>query len=235
MKITAKHLPAGKITVEEKEEMYAILHKYFGNISPEKFADDLLSKDRVIIMKDENTGQVVGFSTQKIFETQFLEEDVIVVYSGDTIVDEQYWRSIQLPRTFWDMIQSISRNNPGKRIFWMLISKGVRTYRFLPVFYNSFYPSYQHPIPEDIQLFMHKIGKYIFPERYDPGSGIIKSFGKHQFLKLQYHPRKDRNKDLHERFFYEKNPKFYEGDELLCLVETKLSNLKPYFQELFSQ
>ncbi len=233
MKVKGKFIQPQMVSKKEEREMFAILDKYFGNVSLEEFRKDLYSKEYVIILYSETDNKIAGFSTQKVFSSLIEDEEVTVVYSGDTIIDQKYWGTRELPIAFWKMTRHIKQKNPQKRIFWMLISKGVRTYRFLPVFCHIFYPSYKYPTPLKYVNFMHDIGKKVFPERYDIETGLIVSSGKHQFLKEKFHPPIKRNNNPHEKFFYEKNPNFINGDELLCITEMEIENIQPYFQKFF--
>ncbi|MCK7539919.1 MAG: hypothetical protein MZV63_57940 [Marinilabiliales bacterium] len=70
-----------------------------------------------------------------------------------------------------------------KKIYWMLISKGIRTYKYLPTFFIDFYPTVNKETPPEIQVFMHHLCKLKFKELYDPTKGIVKAPSDGQFLK----------------------------------------------------
>ncbi len=234
MKLKGQYLHPGKITPKEECEMFGLMSKYFGNVSLDQFREDLYEKDYIILLKSIDNGKVAGFSTQKVFYSLLGKEKVTVVYSGDTIIDRRYWGTRVLPDVFWQLTREIKKAQEDYRIFWMLISKGVRTYRFLPVFYRVFYPNYKSNTPTVYKEFMDRIGYEIFPHRYNPHTGIIVSSGEHQYLKEAFHPPRNRNSNPHEVFFYENNPGFIKGDELLCITELELDNIHPHLQKHFS-
>ena len=57
---------------------------------------------------------------------------------------------------------------------WFLLVSGYRTYRFLPVYSELFYPRFDKPTPGDVQALMHRMAEARFNGRYDPQSGIVR-------------------------------------------------------------
>jgi hypothetical protein len=69
-----------------------------------------------------------------------------VVYSGVTIIRSEYWGTPQLPSTWIKTVLEKSAEMV-QPLYWLLISSGYKTYRFLTVFYKEFYraTTSQHP------------------------------------------------------------------------------------------
>ncbi len=235
MKIKGKFIETKELPATMAREMYHIPDRYFGNVSWKTFKEELYAKDYVILIESVEEERIVGFSTQMLFTAFLGEEEVSVIYSGDTIIDQKYWGTRELPLQFWNLSRAVAKTNGGKRIFWMLISKGIRTYRFLPVFFRCFYPTYREPVPDKYQAFMDFIGAYVFPDRYDKNTGLVKSSGKHQYLKAQFHPPVEKTNNPHNAYFYKRNPNYKQGDELLCITEMKIENIQPPLQKYFSE
>jgi len=81
----------------ERGAMYEVLSRHFEGVEPGQFRKDLDEKNWVILL-EEFLGQISGFSTLLLYETEHDGERLSVVYSGDTIVDRAAWGSSALPR-----------------------------------------------------------------------------------------------------------------------------------------
>ncbi|HUG09412.1 MAG TPA: hypothetical protein VMM36_00275 [Opitutaceae bacterium] len=205
--------------------MFALLTQYFEGVSQEQFASDLAEKSHVILL--ECAGRLVGFSTLLAYETRFENEPVSVIYSGDTIVAPEAWRSPALSRAWIDTVNRLRHDFTRGRYFWLLLTSGFRTYRFLPVFWREFFPNYERPTPPDIRRLADELACERFGDAYDAGTGIVR-FARPQRLRpaLAAVPS-GRLRDPHVAFFHERNPGHAQGDELVCLTELTDANLTP--------
>ena len=57
-------------------------------------------------------------------------------------------------------------------LYWFLIAKGYRTYRFLPVFFREFYPRYECATPAWAKSLLDALGRTMFGQAYDPRRGL---------------------------------------------------------------
>ena len=218
------------LSEKQKQEMYALMVQHFDNVFRAQFEKDLAEKDWVILLLDELSGELKGFSTQRLFEHDYKGESLLIMFSGDTIIHPDFWGSFVLPVTWGRLMLSIRSQYRNKKLYWMLISKGFRTYRFLPVFYYKFFPRYDQATPEWEQGLIHSLGKKKFPRQYDETSGIVRAAIRSQFLKasLAAVEEAQRKKNPHIDFFVQTNPNFHRGDELVCIAPFDETNIKPY-------
>jgi hypothetical protein len=191
------------VTGAERDAMFALLDEYFLGVTREQFEADLAEKNWVIVL--EEAGRVRGFSTLLVRDG--------VVHSGDTIVHREAWGSSALARTWLEAVKQLRPQ------YWLLITSGFRTYRFLPVFWKEFWP--RHDAPERPAL-LEKLARERFGRRYD--NGIVR-FDAPQILRngLKEIPP-GRLDDPHVRFFAERNPGHAAGDELVCLCPLTAEN-----------
>ena len=75
-------VPVAAVTLSERHEMYALLRSYFVGTTRGRFESDLREKEAVILLRDEASGQVRGFST---FTRMAPLANVVAFFSGDTI------------------------------------------------------------------------------------------------------------------------------------------------------
>ncbi len=226
MALTASLRGVNELAPEDMDGMYALMTSHYQHVHRDVFEHDLAGKDAVILLHEVGTSQLRGFSTQVCFD----HEDLRILFSGDTIIHPDHWGGMQLPVMFGRMMQALKREEPHRRLFWMLISKGFRTYRFLPVFFHQFYPHVDRPTPAWEQSLMDSLGQLRFANGYDPAAGLIRGGEGAQSLRNDL--AEDRchqtKPDPHIEFFFETNPRHAQGDELLCLAEFDDANLKPF-------
>lgn len=220
-------VPTGELSSLDVEAMYLLLGKHFQGVERNVFNTDLNYKNWVILLKDSKTNQLKGFSTLLFYNTNFAGESISVVYSGDTIMDPSAWSSSSLSRTWIDSINKLRTKYCQGKLYWLLICGGYRTYRFLPIFWQNFYPRYDVITPLDISHFMEYLAHERFGKGYNPKSGVV-SFPHPHILRegLRGIP-KERLSDPHIQFFDRINPGHLNGNELVCLTEISETNLTP--------
>jgi len=222
------HLVAiAELSTVDREAMYGLLSTHFAGVKRAVFDADLNTKNWVILLKDERSQMLKGFSTILMYETGFAGEELTVVYSGDTIMDPSAWSSSALSRAWIASVNQLRRKYPRGKLYWLLISSGYRTYRFLPTFWQEFYPRYDVLTSPTMARLMQFLAQRQFGDFYDATTGIVR-FPYPQQLKgqLQGIPE-ERCKDPHIDFFAAKNPHHDQGDELVCLAEITETNLTP--------
>ena len=74
-----------------------------------------------------------------------------MVYSGDTIVAPEAWGTTALARGWITAVNQLRERYPRGKYFWLLLTSGFRTYRFLPVFWREFFPRYDATTPTEHQ------------------------------------------------------------------------------------
>ncbi|MBF2065188.1 MAG: hypothetical protein IGS39_12305 [Calothrix sp. C42_A2020_038] len=217
----------------QKDTMYTLLNTHFEGVRRDVFELDLNNKNWVILIEDET--QLKGFSTLLMYTTQFNGENVNVVYSGDTIVDPSAWSSSTLSRNWINSVQKLRGEYPEGKLYWLLISGGFRTYRFLPIFWQEFYPRYDKPTPNRISELMHFLAYQRFGEFYKYTSGVVRF--QHPYVLrdgLREIPS-ERLQDPHIRFFAERNSGYILGDELVCITEVSEENLTKAGRRMWSK
>ncbi|HLO47727.1 MAG TPA: hypothetical protein VK211_04840 [Kamptonema sp.] len=226
-------VPVTKLHPSDRIAMYTLLESHFQGITSEGFHTDLARKNWVLLLKDETSNTLKGFSTLMLCQTSFLGEKITVIYSGDTIVDPSAWSSTTLPRTWIAAVNFLRQQYAENKLYWLLICSGFRTYRFLPIFWKEFYPHYDRDTPAYIQNLMTSLAQEYYGDCYDKESGIVR-FNSPQILRdgLIEIP-KGRENNPHIQFFTTKAPGYRFGDELVCLTEICYENLTSAGQRMW--
>jgi len=217
-------VPRSRLGTTDREQMFDLLAQHFEGVTPTQFERDLSEKNWVILLH-RSGGRLVGFSTLLAYETSFEGQPVSVIYSGDTIVSPEAWGSTALARGWIGCVRQLRQSCPRGRFYWLLLTSGFRTYRFLPVFWREFHPRFDALMPPESRKLRDHLAAERFGPSYAPGSGIV------QFV----HPQKlrgalctvpeGRTNDPHVTFFVSHNPGHTHGDELVCLTELSDDNL----------
>ena len=211
----------------DRTAMYSLLSTHFQGVEQAVFEADLNQKNWVILLEDQASNTLKGFSTLLMYETVFAGETLSVVYSGDTIMDPSAWSSSVLSRAWITSVNQLRSNYSSGRLYWLLISSGYRTYRFLPTFWKEFYPRYDTPTPADAQKLMEFLAHKQFGNWYDKQTGIVRFPHPHILREGLKGIPEERLKDPHIQFFETQNPGHLVGDELVCLTEICEENLTP--------
>ena len=221
------HRPA-EISPDQRARMCTLLNDFFENVSRAQFDADLAEKEWAFVFSDA-AGTVQGFSTLMRLNVTVDGRPVVAVYSGDTIIHPDFWHEMELPKLWGKHVFALAAEvhaaTPAAAVYWFLISSGYKTYRFLPVFFENFYPTYRQPTPPEIQRTIDALARYKFGDQYDPVTGIIR-FASAAPLRegvAEVDERRLKNRDI--AFFVEKNPGHAAGEQLACLVEIDHANI----------
>jgi hypothetical protein len=225
--------PAVGLDIGTVDAMFALYGRYYDAATADRFRHDLTEKDFVILLRDGD-GALQGFSTALVGDHRFEGRRLRSFYSGDTIVDEAYWGQQALPTAWFQLTGHIKAAEPETPLYWFLLVKGHRTYRYLYAFFKDFSPHHKRATAPFDRTLTDMLAAERFGDAYDPCQGVIRFPESHGHLKAAWAeiPAKDRRRP-EVRFFLERNPGYVNGDELVCLTELKLENLKPLAARLF--
>lgn len=207
----------------QREEMFLLLAEHFNGVTRERFESDLSEKNWVLEIRRAN--RLVGFSTLLVCEHLFRGEWITVVYSGDTIMSPEAWNSPVLARSWIAAVNEMRASHGHRPCYWLLLTSGFRTYRFLPVFWREFYPRYDQPTPADVQELIQDLASRQYGTCYDSAAGVVRFAQPQQLRGALAEVPPGRSADPHIAYFLRRNPGHRAGDELVCLTEIDEGNL----------
>jgi hypothetical protein len=217
----------------ERAGMFALLTRHFEGVTRRGFDADLAEKNWVVVL--EEAGRMAGFSTLLIYETLHDGEPLTVVYSGDTIMERGAWNTAALPGSWIAAVRTLREWHPGGRLYWLLLTSGFRTYRFLPVFWREFYPRHDAPTPAGTAALLSHLAAGRLGAAFLPGSGIARLPHPQVLAPDLRSVPEGRSADPHVAFFFERNPGWIEGDEMVCLTEIAYENLTPAGRRMWTR
>lgn len=212
-----------ELSSTNKVEMFRLLTQHFDGVTPEQFARDLAEKNLALLLEREDT--LVGFSTLQAYTTAFEGETINVIYSGDTIVTPGAWGTTALPRAWVAGVDALRAKLPAARCFWLLLTSGFRTYRFLPVFWREFFPRFDALMSAVTRRMLNQLAKERFGNQFDLEMGVVRFTNPQRLKDGLEQIAEGRSRDPHISFFELRNPGHANGDELVCLTELCPENL----------
>jgi hypothetical protein len=221
----ASTVPTSSLDSRTVREAYALFERTYEGADRARFLSDLAEKQFVILLRDRETGVLKGFSTV-LLQDVAAPHRAIVVFSGDTVIDREYWGQKQLQIAFAKLLVTLKLRSPRRRVYWFLISKGYRTYLLLANAFPRAIPRCDRTPDAELQRHLHELAVARFGAQYDPSSGVIRYESAHERVRDGLAPVTDRHREnRHVRYFIERNPGHAEGDELACLADVRLRDL----------
>jgi hypothetical protein len=229
MKLESKTVAVSELSRDCISQMQQLMEAHYEGVSPRQFQADLFNKQWVILLYHE--GRLCGFSTQMLFDHRLPGRTFKILFSGDTIIEKKLWGSLALPVAWGRLMLSLRSAHPDAELYWLLTSKGYKTYRFLPVFFREFHPCCTAETPALERELLHSVAARRFGKKFDAATGILHATPGAQRLRAgvaDIDPK--RLQDPHVAFFQKLNPGYAQGDELVCLARFHPDNLTPYIR-----
>ena len=214
---------ADALRASDRQQMLVLMQTYYEGVSFRDFHRDLSEKHWVITLRTPS-GEVCGFSTQVILQVPG-HCDSLALFSGDTIIAKSHRGRNDLAGLWGRLALEQIDLFPDKKLYWFLISKGYKTYRYLSLFFHEYYPRLGVVTPPTVLTLNHALAEWKFGDRYDPMQRIVRAteFGCH--LRAEVAPvLSHRLRDPSVSFFVESNPDHALGDELCCLAPLNRQN-----------
>lgn len=224
--------------------MFRVFERYYKDVSWEQFIEDLSDKQSLFMVIEEGLagGRIVGFSTNWK-RTLALSDGrrATFLFSGDTVVEKEYWGTRLLQMAFFWYILRAKLASPFSPVYWMLISKGYKTYLMMRSNFPNSFPSAEGSIDASTRAVIDEFYSRRFGAAYQPETGLIAFDTPHGAVKEGIAaPPPQLASDPEVRFFMKANPRYQEGVELACLAQVRFSDfprhlLKYFLRPLFAR
>lgn len=214
----------------QAQAMQDLYLAHYCETSPAIFRADLAAKHDVLLLW--HAGALVGFTTWRLDACMHEGRVIRVLYSGDTVVHRAHWGQQALAFAWIRRMGELAREGAAP-LYWLLLVKGHRTYKYLSVFALRFFPHWQQAEPELETLAAH-LARTRFGDEYLPGAGIVRFASPRGQLRPEIAlPSAAECAKAATRHFLARNPGYAQGDELVCLCELAAHNMRPLARRLF--
>jgi hypothetical protein len=207
------------LTDSERARMLSLMQLCYDNVDPARFRSDLENKRDVIVLVDGD-GTIMGFSTVRIAEEMLDGRRVDILFSGDTVIHPDCWGAKALQWGFLAYTLRHKLRRPWRPLYWLLLSKGYKTYLLLTNNFPTAFPRRAHAAPDSLVALRNKVATDWWGSEYDASTEIltwadardrVRSGVAALDAQTLAHP------DI--AWFVEKNPRWSEGQELVCFAE----------------
>ena len=213
--------------------MYALFRQYYEGVSENQFESDLAAKDTLVILRDD-AGVLRGFSSLAVSSHVCGGAAARVAFSGDTIIERAFWGSPAFSFSWIRHIAAVAAEAPGVPLYWLLIVKGHRTYRYLPAFARVFVPDWRGRDDPGLAALRDDLAANRFGAAYDREAGIVRCAQPAGRLAPEWAAVSAREAQrLDVRFFLRRNPGYALGDELVCLCPLRPDNMQPLARRIY--
>ena len=217
--LRSKVISVQSLRADKLHDMWRVFSRYYDDIERARFESDLMKKNHIILLIDSGDKSMQGFSTLELIPGEVDDKKFLAIYSGDTIINEEYWGQTALQRAFTTYTLKRMVQNPTIPVYWFLISKGYKTYLLLSRNYVEHWPRWEEPTPPFQSAVIDLLSSSKFGDAWKRDLGVLKFEVPQGKLKGDVAPIDDellrQFKDI--KFFHEANPGHHKGDELCCL------------------
>ena len=238
----SKNSPRGEyrktknFTEDNLKQMYAVFEKYYDNTNFELFKRDFSSKSGAFLILHPKSGDIVGFSTIKELSLEIDGKMTHAFFSGDTVIEKEFWGNRILVYLFYKYLIAFRLRKLGAPIYWLLISKGFKTYLILANNYYSYYPHYKGK-HQGLKKIADAYSEAYYGEYYDRDKGVLDFGDDYAPLKGDIAPITDqmRKKSPKIRFFEQQNPEWERGTELVCVGAIPTQDFFRYIERFLTK
>ena len=217
-KLKATTIAVSRLATADRARMLTLMQAYYDGVTEPQFVADLEKKDAVILLTDAR--QIIqGFSTLVSLRIEVEGRSARGVFSGDTVLAKDYWGSRALGRAFLRYLLIEKLRAPAEPLYWLLISKGYKTYLMMANNFAEHYPRYERQVPARVRRVMDGFYTALYATAYDPATGLIEA-PRAARLKSAVAPIPARLIETSPRiaFFERRNPRWRQGCELACIA-----------------
>lgn len=211
------------LTVQDVRRMHALFEAHYACSPLSTFLDDLSRKDGAFVVRHQKTQEIIGFSTLGIYQFQMGGRTVKGLFSGDTIIERAHWGSRSLQSAFARKLFVEACKSPLMPQYWLLISKGYKTFLLMARNFPEFHPRRGQHQPELATLVVDYC-EALFPGKLNRQTMLLEFGEDANRLKDDVAVITDemRQRDADIRFFEALNPTWQQGTELPCIARADL-------------
>jgi hypothetical protein len=224
--------PVISLAADERRQLASLYLRHYDGSNEARFFTDLNEKSEVLLLY--HNGGIVGFTTFLIYGFEWYGQPLRILFSGDTIIEPAHWGQQTFGQAWIRRMGQLYREAPALPLYWFLIVKGHRTYRFLPLVGQTFFPHWQQAPDPGLQVLAEALATARFGAAYDPYSGLVRFEHSHGHLKPDIAlPKAHELEKPVVAFFMRRNPGYLNGDELVCLCPLHADNMRPLTRRVF--
>lgn len=231
--LAARVVPRTELDGATVRTMFALYASNYADTSAAIFRRDLVQKTHVLLLSRDDGG-LSGFTTIELYRSTAPGHAVSVLFSGDTVVERADWGSPALALEWLRFAGAVARAD-SLPLYWLLIVKGHRTYRFLPAFAKRYVPHHELADSPEERMMLSALAREKFGAHFDAATGVVHFPTPQGRLADALAEVPERHRRLPAvAHFLGLNPGYRDGDELVCLCRLAAENMRPFAARVFT-
>ncbi len=232
--ICCEVVPVDSLSARERRELFGVITGHFDGVSEAEFLADLTEKQTIILLRDEASRAIRGFSTMMLIEASIDGQRRAAVYAGDTVMEPDLWGHSTWVYAWARRGFIMATESGADRPHLLLLTSTHRSYRFMAGFFHEYFPRADRPTPPETRTLIDAFIQRRFPTEYDPARGVVSLREPRPVRAGRQDPMAlDDADDI--RFFRALNPGCGRGDYLVCAAEFTWDNLTPLGRRVVSE
>ena len=204
------------------------------NVTRESFARRLGDFDRVALVLEKGTAQLVGFTGIRVKEFNIKGHGKLgAVCFGQTYILPGYRGQGSIQRAVTRLLFTERIRSPFTRWFFWSDALSYKPYLVMARNLRDYFPHPEKPTPAITQALIEAVGEHYYGAAFDRSTGtVIKSD-----IRLKSHVAPvgaDERRDPAIQFFVERNPQYVAGHGLIIVCPLSLRNLATYVHRVVS-
>lgn len=222
------------VSDQDIREIFNGLYKnYYKGVDEAYFLNNFRQRDYALLFSIEGQEEIKGFSLQEVIPMSIDGKEIVVIWAGDILIHPDYWGKNDYKLKLSEFCVKILEENPDKFVYRIATPKGYKTYKIVQKLVHQFYISPDNP---DYPTLEGKIIDKVLLSKYPPHI-----YNSHTKMVVP-EPEEDAHRlsdgfaqigakeleDPYIRFFYEKNPDYARGNEIVTIAPITPENLVHY-------
>lgn len=205
--------------------MWQLYKKYY-SYSRDYFMDRIHSNNYFSFYTQG--GKVVGFTGLRINRTEINDRQCLLIYFGQTIIDENYRGKALIPRTGTKLMLRYWKDLIKGNLFVWADALSYKAYLVFAKTLKEYYPGYEKPTPDRISQLINFVGYEYYETTFDASSGTVRKdtvFVSDPSIRID----RDREQDLDVLFYAGANPDYIKGHGLITMAPMHSKNYMTMF------
>ena len=217
-------VPRTLVDDRRKDRLFYLWKTGYPEVDRDVFETNFRDADWVLLLSNMK-GLILGYTTLRYYNLRIDGRRIRAIFNGSTVLEPKYQDDGEMVRTWCRFMARLKREELEIPLYWYQVVGGYRAYLFLSRLYESFYPNHVKKTPEFEARLLEILGRHRYPGEYEDGI-INLEIKRDQPDRESAVPRGKDSDNLHVRYFVERNPGYLRGNELACLAEFSLENMK---------
>ena len=207
-------ITTNELSEATKIEMWNLYQNYY-NYSRDYFMKRIHSNNYFSIYRVG--GKIIGFTGLRINRTSVEQQQYLMIYVGQTIIDKAFRGNALIPRTAVKLLLKYWKDLLLGRIYFWADSLTYKAYLVFAKTVPEFYPTYKKSTPKTVKSLLDFVGDEYYAEAYNPARCTVK---KNTVFVNDTSTIIDQKveTDPDVLFFAEANPEYINGHGLLTIT-----------------